>query len=81
MIDQDIKQRVKIAGIFLLPILVIFGLTVFQPIATNVTTLVSSFYDNSWFWGIIGLFFPSFGTSHAKIAMDTRLTSSSRTLC
>jgi len=57
-ISMDYYNIAELISIFLLPILVIFGITIFQPITTTLTTLGSSFYDNSWFWGIIGLCFP-----------------------
>ena len=57
-VSMDYYNIAELVSIFLLPILVIFGLTFLQPIATTVNTLVSSFYDNSWFWGIIGICFP-----------------------
>ena len=56
-ISMDYYNIAELICIFLLPILVIFGI-IFQPITTTLTTLGSSFYDNSWFWGIIGLCFP-----------------------
>tara|TARA_Y100000992_G_C21270501_1_gene496516 strand:+ start:1872 stop:3044 length:1173 start_codon:yes stop_codon:yes gene_type:complete len=57
-ITMDYYNIAELVSIFLLPFVVIFGITFLQPVATTVNTLIASFYDNSWFWGIIGLFFP-----------------------
>ena len=57
-VTMDYDNMAELVCIFLLPILVIFGITFLQPIGTTINTLAGSFYDNSWFWGFIGLFFP-----------------------
>ena len=42
-ISMDYYNIAELISIFLLPILVIFGITIFQPITTTLTTLGSSF--------------------------------------
>ena len=48
----------ELGAIYALPLLVINSLVWIQPIITTLATLASSFYNNSWIFGIIGLFFP-----------------------
>jgi hypothetical protein len=48
----------ELAAVFILPIFVIIAFAGGQPLATGLATLVSAFYNNSWFWGCIGLLLP-----------------------
>ena len=48
----------ELAAVFILPIFVIIAFAGGQPVATGLATLVSAFYNNSWFWGCIGLLLP-----------------------
>jgi hypothetical protein len=57
-IPENYYDMAELAVIFILPIFVIIAFAVGQPLATGLATLVSSFYNNSWFWGCIGLLLP-----------------------
>lgn len=49
----------ELLGMYILPIFVLFGLTIAQPIITTIATLIGSFHNNSVLWGIIGIFTPT----------------------
>ena len=48
----------ELVTIFVLPIVALFSYVSIQPAVSGVATLVSSFYNNSWVWGIICLWLP-----------------------